>query len=184
MTSNKKNDTEIMIDLETLSVRSDAAIVVIGAVKFSRIGGLKPLDELDTFYRRIDLESCVENGNRVDEETMKWWKQQDKDARYEALENPDRMPLRQALVEFATWMKGSTFIWANSPDFDCTILAESYHKCNMAVPWKFWNTRDCRTLFDLGGISKKDLPTGDEHNALHDCYRQLAGFKKAIENLS
>lgn len=181
-----KINSQVMIDIETLSTRPDSVILVIGAIKFSRNVDLEPfekLEKIDTFYKRITIESCIDIGLRIDESTVKWWKQQNPKVRYEALENPDRIPLKQALQELSSFIKDSSHIWANSPDFDCTILGEAFNRFEMDIPWKFWNTRDCRTLFDLGGVSKLNMPTGDEHNALYDCYRQIVGVKQALKNL-
>jgi hypothetical protein len=103
--------------------------------------------------------------------------------RYEALQHPDRSDLPVVLQEFAEWFKPCEKIWANSPDFDCAILGEAYTRCGIEKPWKFWDTRCCRTIYDLAGIRKADLPTGKEHHALHDCYRQIAGVKMAFSRL-
>ena len=174
----------IMLDLETLSTRSDAVIIVIGAIKFSRKGKTPRLDEMDTFYRRITVKSCEKAGLRIDQSTIDWWKQQDKDVRYEALENPDRVSLEDALRDFSKWFgDAKTCVWGNGADFDCTILGEAFSRIEMQIPWKFFLTRDCRTLFDLAGIKKSDLPTGLEHHALHDCYRQIIGVKLSLKNL-
>jgi DNA polymerase III epsilon subunit-like protein len=175
--------TDIMLDIETLSIRPNAAIIVIGAIKFFREGDVVSLEKSDKFYRRITIKSCKEAGLRIDNSTVQWWKQQDKDVRYEALYNPDRIPLKQALQEFATWMGNSTYIWGNGDDFDCTILGEAFSRCDMEIPWKFFLTRDCRTLFDLAGIKKADLPSGLEHHAIHDCYRQIVGVKNSLRRL-
>jgi hypothetical protein len=177
------SNVDLMVDIETLGTSPNSSILVIGAVKFQRNGNLKPLKELDTFYRRIILNSCLDLGLKVDKETLEWWDKQDSNVRYEALENPDRIPLRQALIEFSTWMKPCNKVWANSPSFDCVILESAYKACNIPIPWNFWNTRDCRTLFDLANIRKYDLPDNDQHNAIHDCYRQIVGVKRAISNL-
>jgi hypothetical protein len=174
---------ELMVDIETLSTSPDAVILVIGAVKFKRNGNLKPLKELDTFYRRITPNSCMEVGLKVDKETVEWWNKQDPNVKFEAIENPDRVPLRQALTEFSSWLKSCDKIWANSPSFDCVILESAYKACDIPIPWKFWNTRDCRTIFDIAGIRKCDLPNNEQHNAIHDCYRQIVGVKRAFLNL-
>ena len=175
--------TDIMLDLETLSVRPDAAIIVIGAIKFFRKGNMLSIEDSDKFYKRITVESCKEAGLRIDEPTMEWWKSQDKNVLYEALENPDRVPLKQALKEFTEWIGNSKCVWGNGDDFDCTILGESFSRCGMEIPWKFFLTRDCRTLFDLAGIKKADLPSGLEHHAIHDCYRQIVGVKRSLRIL-
>jgi len=172
--------TEVMLDLETLSVRSDAAIIVIGAIKFNRNDAVKKMENMDTFYRRIDIESCEKAGLRIDTETKNWWYEQEHDVRYEALENPDRVLLKNALLDFSAWISPSNKIWGNGDDFDCSILAEAYAKCNLPIPWKFWMTRDCRTLFDIAHIKNKDLPNNSKHHALYDCYRQIIGVQKAF----
>jgi DNA polymerase III epsilon subunit-like protein len=175
--------TDIMLDLETLSIRPDAAIIVIGAIKFFRKGSMISMEDSEKFYRRITVESCKEVGLRIDKETLEWWKTQDKNVLYEALENPDRVPLKQALQEFTEWMGNSKYVWGNGDDFDCTILGEAFSRCGMQIPWKFFLTRDCRTLFDLAGIKKSDLPSGLEHHAIHDCYRQIVGVKRSLQFL-
>ena len=55
--------------------------------------------------------------------------------------------------------------------------------CKIETPWKFWNTRDTRTLFDLAEVYNTDLPQGSKHHALHDCHRQLAGLFLAFKRL-
>ena len=173
---------DIMLDLETLSTRPDAAIIVIGAIRFDRKGKILSIEDSDTFYRRISIKSCTDAGLRVDESTVAWWKNQDKNARYEALENTDRVSLKSALEDFSMWIGNKDVcIWGNGDDFDCTILGESFSRLNMKIPWKFWMTRDCRTIFDLANIKKRDLPTGSEHHALHDCYRQIVGVRRSLD---
>jgi hypothetical protein len=170
--------TDVMLDLETISTFPNAKIVVIGAIKFSRNKHLKSIKSMDCFYRRISLESMENLDLHQDLKTMNWWDEQSADVRYEALENPDRISLKQALEDFTKWIGGNTKrIWGNGDDFDCVILESAYRVCGLEKPWHFWNTRDLRTLMDIGGLKKKDLPTGNEHNALYDCYRQIAGAK-------
>ena len=175
--------TDIMLDLETLSTRPNAAIVVIGAIKFNRSGPTPSYSTCNSFYRRIEITSCIENKLRIDDDTVKWWKEQDKNIQYETLYHPERIGIKQALIEFSQWMRGATYVWGNGDDFDCTILGEAYKRCKLDIPWKFWNTRDCRTLFDICGIQKSDLPQDNYHHALYDCYRQLVGVKKAFNKL-
>jgi len=183
--------TNVMMDLETLSVRPNAVILVIGAIKFNRGETWsenideKGLEKLDTFYTRIKINSCTNAGMRIDPATQKWWDKQDESVKYEALEHPTRVTIKEALRAFKIWFgKGhSTKIWGNSPDFDCTILGEAYKLCGMEIPWKFWLTRDLRTIMDIGGIRTCDLPQYQKHNALFDCYRQIIGFQRSEKNL-
>jgi DNA polymerase III epsilon subunit-like protein len=175
--------TEVMVDIETMSVLPNAAILTIGAVKFNRMGLLPELSKCDTFYRRITIDSCINMGLTSSPDTIEWWNNQDKEIKYEAFDNPDRIVIGNALKEFAKWFKGSTKIWGHGDDFDCVILSNAFRVCNIDVPWKFWNTRDTRTLFDLANISIRDLPQDNAHHALHDAYRQVIGVKKSLEIL-
>lgn len=59
--------TNIMLDLETLGNRSGAVIVAIGAVEFH--GG----EIIKEFYQRVDAESCVALGLKMDVSTVMWW---------------------------------------------------------------------------------------------------------------
>ena len=58
---------QVMLDLETMSVRSNAAIASIGAVKFEVGSGI-----VDQFYRTVDLRTCKAVGLHVDPETVVW----------------------------------------------------------------------------------------------------------------
>jgi hypothetical protein len=176
--------SDVMIDIETWSTAPNATILTIGAIKFDRKGGfLKPMGQYETFYVRVDPQSCEAIGCYTDPNTVKWWKNQSRQAQYEAIENPDKMPITEALTKLSKWIGNSRYIWANSPSFDCVILESAYERCGLEIPWKFWNTRDCRTIFDLSGIRKNTLPAGNEHYAVADCYRQIVGVKRALKKL-
>lgn len=91
---------DVMIDIETLSTKSNAAIVSIGAIKFNRHGDLPLLDAMNQFYVRVSRESCETCGMHVDPQTIEWWNNQDAEIRYEALENPnDRLTIKDALMK-------------------------------------------------------------------------------------
>lgn len=172
---------EVMIDLETLSTRSNAIILSIGALKFERRGPIRELSQLDQFYKRIDIDSCKELGLHYDQNTADWWSRQNQEIRYEALDNPDRALLKDVLHDFSLWFKGCKLIWGNGDDFDCTILSEAYKTAGIDVPWEFWNTRDVRTAFDIGKVDIHSLPSDNKHHPIHDCYRQIIGIKKIFQ---
>lgn len=170
---------EVMIDIETLSTLPNASIVTIGAIQFNRHSGHKEIGEMNKFYRRINY---VENHDfHVDDDTVSWWIKQDRDVKYEALENTDRISLPQALQELSSWIGKCEIIWANSPSFDCVILENAYRACGIPIPWKYWNTRDVRTIMDVSNTTKTNYK--EKHNALVDCYNQILEVKKAFKNL-
>lgn len=187
---------EVMLDLETLSVRPHAVILVIGAIKFNRYEKYsdqmddKNLNKLDTFYRRITINSCEEIGLHKDEDTVKWWFNQKDEVKYEALVNPDRVSLQDALKDFSIWfnkennIKNRIYIWGNGSDFDISILGEAYKRCDIKIPWNFWLVRDLRTILDVGNVRMCDLPQTKLHHALYDCYRQIVGLQRSLSNLN
>lgn len=173
-----------MLDLETLSTKYNASILVIAGIKFNRNDINKPLSELDTFYKRITIQSCEDLKLDVDPKTLQWWDTQDPKIKYESVLHPDRIPIKKALQEFSKWYGNSTHIWCNGANFDAPILDNAYTSLGLKTPWKFWSVRDTRTLYELAGITTKDLPNKEKHNALSDCYAQIYGVQQSLRILS
>jgi hypothetical protein len=173
----------VMIDIETMSTQKGAAIATIGAIRFDRfVPPPESIDDMETFYRRVCLESCKELKLHFDAKTVEWWTQQDADASYEVFCSDDRVHIRQALLELVEWLGNCdyTFLWAQGCTFDFPILENSFSKCKMDVPWRFWNVRDSRTLLDVARVSLKDIPSNGTHHALHDCYKQIKGVVQSF----
>lgn len=176
--------SHIMLDIETLGTSSNSIILTIGAIKFKPTTPIDSIENCDTFYRRIDIESCRKVGLISEEQTVKWWNSQDSSVKFEALENQDRLPLTQVLLEFTKWFGKSVKIWGHGDDFDCVILTNAYKACNLTPPWKFWNTRDTRTLFDLARVNIKSFCQDNIHHALHDSYRQILATQESLKILN
>ena len=175
-----------MIDIETLSTQSNAIILTIGAIKFDRGLIKKELDEMESFYVRINEDSCKKLNMHTDLNTVEWWKKQSKKAKYEVFEHKDRMDIKDALIKLSNFLKGHNHIWANSPSFDCIILENAYKQCDLDIPWKFWNLRDCRTVYDIGKVSLNTFfdKNKEDHNALNDCYKQILALKTSLKFLN
>jgi hypothetical protein len=174
--------SEIMIDIETLSTKPNALILTIGAIKFNRNDDLKNIEDLETFYVRIDQNSCKKLNMDISKETLNWWLLQPEKYKYEALLNKDRINIDEGLKKLSNFLKNSNYVWSHSPNFDCVILENAYRTCNLEIPWKFYNLRDTRTVYDLGNVSLKTLAE-NKHHALYDCYNQIFVLKKAFKNL-
>ena len=155
-----------MIDLETMGTTPDSAIVSIGAVLFDP--RQNKVSE-DTFYCELDWEW---QGREIDELTLDWWGDQNKEAR-EALSGIDDIQIE--LVNLAKWLPKDVKVWGNGATFDISMLEDAYRQYEIDIPWKFWNIRDCRTVLDMyeskrGGFNKKS--GGVLHNALDDAKYQ------------
>jgi len=152
----------IMLDIETLGTEPGCAIVAIGACRFdSRHVG-------QTFEASVDLESNGEAGLEIDHETLSWWLTQDKQAR-EQLTGGES--LAEALDRLAGFVDDADEIWANSPTFDCEILAAGYEAVGEDLPWHYWQLRDFRTLKELG-IDGDVEREGVKHDAVDDAVYQ------------
>jgi exodeoxyribonuclease VIII len=174
---------DVMIDLETYSTEKNAIILTIGAVKFDRSFKEDTIEKCETFYKRINIDSCKKVGLVDCKQTMQWWENQEDEVKYEALLNSDREELKNVLKQFTKWFGKSIYIWGHGDDFDCVILEQAYKACNLKVPWKFWNTRDTRTLFDLANFDIKTVNVDKAHHALYDAYKQVLGVKRSIKLL-
>ncbi len=169
-----------MLDLETLSTRSHAAIAVISAVKFNREKEDNKSNK--PFYMLIDRASCEQVNMHVDNETIKWWKEQPEHLQKEIFEGK-RVHLKDALKAFSEWYGDSKTIWSQGATFDIPILEEAYRRWSMNPPWKFWQARDTRTIFDLACIKSADLPNDNLHHALYDCHRQIWGVQESYRRI-
>jgi len=155
--------TRLMLDIETLGTEPGCAICSIGAVVFSTDG----LSDRETWS--VDIASCQSLGMRIDAETLHWWLDQSPTVR--ELRGGEELP--QVLHEFAGFTREADAdeIWANSPSFDCEILADAYGRVDIEQPWDYWDERCFRTLKNLPGAADIDRQ-GDHHDALDDAAHQ------------
>lgn len=172
----------IMIDLETLSTSSNAAIVSIGAVEFDEILGIT-----NTFYVNIDIQSCLNKGLEVSGSTIKWWMKQDKEAKRALFTDP--VSLKEALIEFKTWIVAgpkNIQVWGNGAAFDNVVLKNAYSKFNSEAPWHYTADRCYRTMKCSFPNFDMDTTDGVAHNALDDARWQAEYLLKLVEknNLS
>lgn len=158
-----------MLDHETLGTRADAVILSIGAVKFDLETGVI---EDQGFYASISIESNLEYGRRIQEDTLLWWFKQGAEA--QGVYHEEKIALPVALENFSDWVGTDDYtIWANGPDFDTAMLAHAYSQVQMETPWAFWNSQCVRTYKRLPGASAVKVPfKGVKHNALADAYHQ------------
>ena len=174
-------NTDIMIDLETLATSTDAAILTIGAVKFDPLGRDLTDPAMDSFYLKVDLDSCNDIGLVTNDDTIAWWAQQSKEAQEEVFGEGNRVPIRDAFDQLYKFCWGAKRVWSNGSVFDIMICEHVFKKLNKAVPWKFWEVRDVRTIFDIG--INPIRPPVTAHHALHDAYNQAVGVQNVYNTL-
>ncbi len=185
----------LMIDLETMSTRRNAAIVAIGAVRFSDFGEVG--SDVTSFYHTIDLQSCVDAGLVMDAGTVEWWMKQDWLARQALFLG--RKPLGLVLDNFTLFLQEirddigeEPYIWGNGCGFDNEILKEAFISAGKGYSWDHYKDRDMRTLKwiyqSIGGaeVILSDPPgsSGVPHNALDDAMSQAQTCSRILQKLN
>lgn len=182
----------IMIDLETMGVENDAAIISLGAVKFDPRGD----GVLDAFYSRVDLNSALKAGMSVSGSTIDWWLKDDLADARRALKSSEPMALWEVLTGFIDWYEREVpetegfdgdrrtvaGVWGNGATFDNVILRSAYKLANLDCPWSFRQDRCYRTLKSLAQLPV-ETNVGTLHHALDDATAQAMHMQALCEHL-
>ncbi len=163
---------EMMIDIETLDTKTSAVVLSIGAVAFDEMGRVH-----ERFYRILDVDLQLERGRTVSLDTIRFWMDQDRDARDEAFSTV-RVGVGDALTQLNMFcrMFECNRYWALGPQFDYTILEDLYRTMLPNPPWSYGQIRDVRTLCDEAKIDRKNHTTnilGLPHTPVYDCEYQI-----------
>jgi hypothetical protein len=180
----------VMLDLETMSTRGDAAIVEIGAIAFDPETGEEVTSGREESFvtARFRAYVSVFDGH-VDPRTVAWWLQQKAAlALGEGMASGDC--LVEALQSFQGWFAALgdvSAVWSHGATFDTPILALAFERHGMRAPWHYRTPRDTRTLYDLapGGMPDVEKDPTREHGALYDCevqIKQVVGALKALRS--
>lgn len=168
-----------MIDLETMSTATNAAILSIGAVKFD----IQEEKLLGEFYQNVELSSCLHLGMNRMQSTLDWWAQ---DSQKEArdLLTKDAVPIWEACNRFIEWAGDDIIPWANGAPFDLPILKNAFHLNSLKEPWKFRNESCYRTLKRLyPTVLATSQPGNMKHHALSDAKYQAAHLMRILKSL-
>jgi hypothetical protein len=180
---------DVMVDLETASTSTHAAVFSIGAVAFDPNGSLaedvRQIPGERCFSLNVDLQSCIDLGCDVSGDTIYWWLRQAEAARL-ALVNPPPVPVEYAMTRFIAFlsdnMSGNDCLWSNGADFDVPIVQELARKLKLDFPVKFWNIEHTRSVYKLAGVR---LPRADHrpggHNSLFDAIIQARYVQQSLQ---
>lgn len=166
---------KLMIDLETMGLSDNAAIVSIGAVVFN--------DDIvtNTFYQAIDLQSNEDIGLSIDASTVCFWLSQPKEAQLELLSGTEH--ITKALQAFQSWyelIEEFDEVWTNG-NKDFIWLKNAYSKAlNRDVPFPYYIERDFRTaraLLPIVAIPDEAIA----HHAMYDARWQANYLIKALK---
>ncbi len=181
-------NSNFMLDLETFGKNPDSAFITLAIVQFPINLDLIGMIEKGNFsaMRSLSLDIVPHRDATYDFSTIQWWLKQSQAARdsvcnsngiseSEVIEKLDQF-MSVSLSEKPLAKKNRT-VWSRGIDFDLPILKSAYLRAGMTsdeMPWNFWNSRDQRTVVNLGSrVSRKPLTWMNAHDALHDCYAQI-----------
>ncbi len=167
-----------MLDLETLGLRPNAAIIQIAAVPFNfETGEYAP--PLGTFDEVVDKISSVAYGGTFDNNTIEFWDKLEVSHKelYDYVMSGTQSihyVLHKLQGFISEHMEENFNLWAHST-FDPVVLTSAYTNANITAPFKHWQPKDLRTLEYLSRCGYKDRPKfiGVQHNALDDCIHQI-----------
>ena len=160
--------THVMIDLETLDTVSSTVVLSCGMVEFDP--NTKKVDTKGGITLYPSIQEQLDTGRTISESTFIWWMKQGDLAKADWL-NARRLSLSDFGAELRKWFDfhQDLKVWGNGSIFDIAILEHMLD--HTRIPWKFYNIRDTRTLWDVHPFdsSKK----GDvAHTALQDAIDQ------------
>lgn len=169
-----------MIDIETLGSKPDGAIASIGVALFNF---LQPGSTARGW--RVDIQSCLDVGLKIDLDTCLWWMKQDDVSRREIYTERSRKPITEALSGLARFIAkhGGGYeyeVWSRGPDYDLTILETAYERIGLEAPWGFRNKRDVRSVLAVCGDEIADTRTAGRHTARGDCLTQIVHLQRAV----
>lgn len=201
----------VVVDIETLSLRSDAAIISIAAVPFmldkgsfdnnDKYGytGVPAFDEMmkdiscpegyASFYETIDATSCAMAGLAFDMETVKFWSEMPDEAKSAIMEKP-RVSIRQALEDFVAYLENlkamnqadELIIWVQGSDFDIPILKNAMYKVLGLTPGTLpWKHRNIR---DARTFMLESLSLVYPDTPVNDLYGKLLPYDELTKHNS
>ena len=185
-----------MTDIETLGTDSDSTIIQISAVAFDITTG----ETKDYFNQIVNIERN-EGDLKVTARTIKWWLNSHPELLVELL-NKGELSSEEVLNNFYEWLGQfeveNTYLWGNGILFDNKMIQHQFEAIGLSYPIHYRNDRDVRTILELAahklGVSEKEIKNlvNDKivdarhtpHNALHDCYYQVALVSYCLDILT
>ena len=133
----------LMLDIETLSLRHDAAVVAIGCALFDLDG---------TLYSQGWRIAPADWHGHIDPRTVDWWLQQSPEAQRATFGgNTPAARAAMQLAELVFDRHKPLQVWANDPSFDITILKHWWSRVSVArsFPISYKAERSYRTITAL-----------------------------------
>jgi len=174
---------DLMIDIESLSLKKNAAIISMGYLIFDSEKETKFKHEVLTV-----IDQCENfNGRDVNWDTIKFHLGLTQET-HQYLMTDFSVLLKQALINLSDYIKKHKpkRVWANGICFDISVLENCYEQYELEIPWKYNQVSDARTLYKayplhpMGWAEAKSKVKGDAHNPLYDSRVQAHLVREAL----
>lgn len=163
----------ILIDIETLGRRNNAAITQVGII---------PADEnfnaLDQYLIQVDPNVWNTCDRTFTGETLLWWIQQKNTpvSKFPTqIANSYKDLVEKLNYVFRRYNTEDSIVWTKGT-MDLFCIKDLYEYFDMDIPWKFWQPRDIRTAKEF--VKEwKTIENKNTHNALGDALTELEELK-------
>lgn len=168
--------TEMMLDLETLDTRPTAVVTELAAAVFhrNRNTGCHIHDEIE-FH--LDPWDQIRRGRTIDPDTIAFHQKHQTLPRGK---NTDS--LTEAIDSLRILAEGIETVWIWGADFDSPILKHLHDQLGLAMPWRYAQVSDARTVWKLAFPGKYPKPR--PHTAMDDVRAAITDLHNARTTLN
>lgn len=162
----------IVIDIETLGRRNDAAVTQVGTVIAD-----ENFDVLDSYLIQVTPDAWNTCDRTFTGETLLWWMEQKNTPTSKKpthIVHSYKYLVDKLYQIFDRYNTEDTTIWTKGA-MDLFSIKDICEYLNMETPWKFWQPRDIRTAKEF--IKEWKTFENNNHNALDDALNQLRELK-------
>lgn len=182
-------NSHCMLDLETFGTKPGCIVLSISAIKFDPSDTPMNVIPENSFSLAVNFQDSLNEGLKLDPSTVAWWLYQQPQALGQ-FKDLEIFPVRPALQKFSKWFLENhmRFVWCQGASFDAPILERVYEVCKMSAPWKFYDVRDTRTVYQLAwGDRQEDIPyidTKNNHVGIYDAFKQVNAVQFAVAEIN
>lgn len=165
-------ETELMLDIETLSSQPNAAVIAIGLVAFNQEEILNECEIL------IDPQFTPGHRNP---DTLDWWHDQDSRV-FRKMMSGGEYPWDACdqFVDFCNQYKKAP-MWANPPTFGISIMRHLFKVYDKEFPIHFTRERDFRTIKKMAERVGVDYSEAYEERDAHDAVDDAKVQARALQ---
>ena len=162
----------IIIDIETLGRRNDAAVTQVGIVIAD-----ENFDVLDSYLIQVTPDAWNTCDRTFTGETLLWWMEQKNtpiSKKPTHIVHSYKYLVDKLYQIFDRYNTEDTTIWTKG-SMDLFCIKDLCEYFDMNTPWEFWQPRDIRTAKEF--IKEWKTFENNNHNALDDALNQLRELK-------